>query len=314
MGRRGLEVSRNSAAAAALVAATTAAHAEDWAQPIVSAQQSLASLGISLGGGVTGFAQGLQGGDGQYGWPIGGKADVLLGLDGGKLGLWPGRSVSAHFEQDFGRDANTQGDGSILPVNTSLAFPTIGGTTTDLSLIISQNFADVVTISFGKFNVLDAASKTPLMGGGGETTFWNTGFAAPVSGVTPAYIVGGIGTLKLAPITFTVMVYDPRNAQNLDVLEHPFHHGTTTSFSATVPLTLFGLTGYHSLRGVVSTASGFDFDQAPQLLLLPASRGVLTRQGYVYGSYAIQQFLWADPDHPGKGWGFRAGFGLGREP
>jgi len=31
---------------------------------------------------------------------------------------------------------------------------------------------------------------------------------------------------------------------------------------------------------------------------------VLTRQGYYYGAYSVQQFLWADSDHPGKGWGF----------
>jgi porin len=90
----------------------------------------------------------------------------------------------------------------------------------------------------------------------------------------------------------------------LDVIAHPFNDGTTTSVSATVPITVFGLTGYHSLRGLYSTASGFDFDQAPQLLLPPASREVLTRQGYFYGSYTLQQFLWADPDNPGKGWGF----------
>ena len=67
--------------------------------------------------------------------------------------------------------------------------------------------------------------------------------------MTPPYIVGAIGSLKLVPVTFTVMVYDPRNAQDLDVLVRPFDHGTTTSVSATVPLTLFGLTGYHSVRG-----------------------------------------------------------------
>jgi porin len=236
--------------------------------------------------------------------PIGGKADLLLGLDGQKLGLWPGLSVSAHLEQDFGRDANNQGDGSILPVNTALAFPTLGGTTTDLSLVVTQTFGDLATVSVGKFNMLDVAAKTPLIGGGGETTFWNIGLAAPVSGVTPPYIVGGIGTLKLSPVTFTFMVYDPRNAQDLNVVGHPFDQGTTISVSASMPISFLGLTGYHSLRGVYSTASGFDFDQAPQLLLPPASRGVLTKQGYLYGAYTLQQFLWADPSNPGKGWGF----------
>src|SRR5271157_832395 len=85
----------------------------------------------------------------------------------------------------------------------------------DLSLSISQKFGDNVTISLGKFNMLDAASTTPLIGGGGETTFWNLGLAAPISGVTPAYIVGGILSVKTTPATLTLMVYDPRNAQDL---------------------------------------------------------------------------------------------------
>ena len=84
-------------------------------------------------------------------------------------------------------------------------------------------------MSVGKFNVLDLAAATPLMGGGGETTFWNTGIAAPVSGVTPPYIVGAIASIKTTPATFTLMVYDPRNGQNLDVIAHPFNDGTTTS-------------------------------------------------------------------------------------
>jgi porin len=159
--------------AATLVSLALAApaFADDWAQPVVNLQQSLAAIGISLGGGVTGFGQGLAGGDGEHGVPFGGNADLLLGLDGGKLGLWPGFSVSAHFEQDFGQSANLRGDGSILPVNTALAFPTLGGTATDLSLIVTQKFGDAVSISLGKFNMLDVASRTPLMGGGGETTF-----------------------------------------------------------------------------------------------------------------------------------------------
>ena len=179
--------------------------------------------------------------------------------------------MSAHLEQNFGQSANELGAGAILPVNTALAFPTLGGTTTDLSLIVTQKFGDAVSISLGKFNMLDVAARTPLMGGGGETTFWNIGLAAPVSGVTPPYILGGIATVNTAPATFTLMVYDPRNAQDPDVIAHPFSQGTTTSLSAKIPVTLFGLTGYQTLRGVYSTAEGFNFDDAPQLILPPGT-------------------------------------------
>lgn len=287
----------------AVVMPTSPAAADDWLQPVIDLQQSLAALGINLGGGVTSFGQGMTAGNGHHGFPVGGKTDILLGLDASKLGLWQGLSVSAHFEENFGQSANQRSDGAILPVNTALGFPTIGGTSTDLSLIITQKFNDVVSISLGKFNMLDVAARTPLMGGGGENTFWNIGLAAPVSGVTPPYIVGGIATLKTAPATFTLMVYDPRNAQDFDVIDHPFAQGTTTSLSAMVPITLFGLTGYHTLRVVYSTASGFNFDEVPQLLLPQGSQSGLTKQGYYFASYSLQQFLWQDPENPGRGWG-----------
>ena len=295
---------RLTATLAAVTIWASPAAADDWLQPVVNLQQSLAALGISLGGGVTSFGQGMAAGDGSNGIPLGGKTDVLLGLDGSKLGLWSGLSMSAHFEQGFGQSANERSDGAILPVNTALGFPKLGGTTTDLSLIVSQKIGDAVTISLGKFNMLDVAARTPLMGGGGETTFWNIGFAAPVSGVTPPYIVGGIATVKTAPATFTLMVYDPRNAQDLSVIEHPFSQGTTTSLSATVPITLFGLTGYHTLRAVYSTADGFNFDAVPQLFLPSGSQMSLTKRGYYFASYSLQQFVWQDPANPGRGWGF----------
>ena len=77
--------SARAAVCAAGAAWACPALADDWAAPIVGAQKTLDDLGINLGGGVTAFGQGLGAGDGTYGWQFGGKADVLVGLDGGKL-------------------------------------------------------------------------------------------------------------------------------------------------------------------------------------------------------------------------------------
>jgi hypothetical protein len=96
------------AAGATGVVWASPAAADDWATPITAVQKSLADAGVKLGFGVTGFGQGLAAGDGVYGIPFGGKADVILGLDGGRLGLWSGFGVSAHLEQEFGQNANMQ--------------------------------------------------------------------------------------------------------------------------------------------------------------------------------------------------------------
>ena len=156
--------------------------------------------------------------------------------------------------------------------------------------------------------MLDVLSAIPLIGGGGETTFWNLGLAAPISGVTPPYMLGGILSAKTTPVTFTLMVYDPRNAEDPNVIEHPFAQGTTTSLSATIPLPLGGLSGFHTFRGVYSTQAGLNLDTVGQLFLPAGSAAVETKQGYYYGSYSFQQFLWQDPDKPSRGWGLFAEF------
>ena len=224
-------------------------------------KQSLQDVGIDLDVNYTAFLQGLVAGQGDKDWEFGGKTDVIATLSGEKLGLWRGLYVNAHAEFVNGDNVLTQGDGSILPVNTALAFPTLGGHDSDLSLIVTQVFSERTSLSVGKFNMLDAAAKTPLIGGGGLTTFMNTGLAAPISGVTPPYIIGGILTHKTDPATFTLMVYDPRNAQDSETLKHPFKDGVTTSLSITVPVEIAGRRGYQGVRGVYSTHQWHQFQR-----------------------------------------------------
>jgi porin len=267
-------------------------------------KEALRARGIYTDFSLTQFYQGLVSGDGNKSWQYGGKGDAVVTFDGAKLGLWSGFYVTVHQEWLYGEDANTLGDGSLLPVNTALAFPRLGGHEQDTTVVVTQNFGEPWSLSVGKFNMLDAASKTPLMGGGGINTFMNLGLAAPASGVTPPYIVGGSLTLKTKPAIFNLFVYDPRNAQNSDVIENPFSEGTTTSLTTTVPVKIAGLTGYQGVRGVYSTKKGLDLVDVPQLLLPPESQSVPgTKQGYWYFAYSFQQYLFQSTTNPKEGWG-----------
>ncbi len=266
-------------------------------------KQQLRDAGIDLSVNYTQFYQGLVEGEGNHGWEFGGKTDIIANLDGGRLGFWPGLYINLHAEFINGDNVLEQGDGSILPVNTALALPTLGGYDEDLSVVVTQAFSESTTLSVGKFNMLDAAAKTPLLGGGGLATFMNIALAAPVSGVTPPYIVGSILSHKTEPASYTLMVYDPRNAQDWDVVSDPFSEGVTTSLSVTVPVSPGGLRGYQSVRGVYSTASGTDFGDLPDLLLPPQARDIDRLDGYWFGSYSFQQYLVQDATDPRRGWG-----------
>jgi len=272
--------------------------------------EGLRDAGVDLKGSLAFTYQGLVAGEGQKNWRAGGKADLWITLDGPRLGLWDGFSVSIHPELNFGQSANNTGAGVLTPPNTMLAFPTLGGSDTEVSVVISQSFGDSGNLSFGKFNLLDIAARTPLMGGGGLDTFMNVAIAAPISGVTPPYLFGAIGTLRTDPLIYTLMIYDPRNAQGDDVLSDPFSEGVTWSLSATLPTSLAGRTTYLGLRGVYSTATGVDLDSLPNLLLPSEASQVLELEGYTYAGLTFQHYLFEDAGVPGNGWGLFGDFGL----
>jgi porin len=270
----------------------------------------LRGRGLSIEGRITSVYQGALSSSGDKHWRFGGKGDLFVTLDGEKAGLWPGFSINFHQEWNFGRDANTTGAGILLPVNTVTGLPRLGGFEEDTSITLTQRFGTALSVSLGKFNMLDLAARTPLMGGGGSETFLNLGIAAPVSGVTPPYILGAITTLKTDPAIFTVMIYDPRNAQDPDVVKRPFKDGTTFSVAVTIPTKIWNLPGFYGARGVYSSKEGVDLDSLAGLALPSASRDVLQKRGYYYGSLSFQQFLYASPDKPGNGWGIFADLGL----
>jgi porin len=132
----------------------------------------------------------LSGLKGTHSWQYGSKGDLFLTLDGAKLGLWQGLYVTAHGEFLYGEDANALGNRVLLPANTALGIPRLGGKDQDFSIVVTQAFNERVSASFGKFNMLDVLAKTPLLGGGGTDTFQNIALAAPITGVTPPYSWG----------------------------------------------------------------------------------------------------------------------------
>ena len=102
----------------------------------------------------------------------GGKVDLRFRLDGQKLGTWAGFFVSGHIEWNYGGGVNQAAPGlNIIPVNIGLAYPSHNDSM--FSLLFTQAFSPKTTLTFGLFNMFDAAARRPLVGGGGIDTFWN---------------------------------------------------------------------------------------------------------------------------------------------
>ena len=268
--------------------------------------EALRQRGIDLIVTYTEFGQGLVEGDGNHSWRLGGKMLGKMVLDGSKLHLWRGFSINLTGELNDGANVNGMG-GTVLVQNTALAFPQDVGTGGDLSLNVTQRFGERVSLSLGKFDMINAPSRTPILGGGGLDTFWNIAFAAPPSGVLPPYMTGGNLSVSTKPGTFTFMFYDPTNAQQKVGLRGWGTQGITGRISARLPAKIHNLQGFHTLTFAASSQTGFDLEDIPQLVLPPESQKVLgAKTGYYFGSYAVQQYFRQDPSRPGMGWGLFA--------
>lgn len=143
------------------------------------ARTDLREAGLYLKFSDTNFYQGLASGTGNHSFRFGGKLEATGVLDLSRFGFWDGFSVTAKVDYNYGRSANGFG-GTLLPINTALAFPGLGDEGFDVSsLYFTQKFGDAASVRVGKINTLDVASGTPLRGGGGIDTFMNLGLAAP---------------------------------------------------------------------------------------------------------------------------------------
>lgn len=279
-------------------------------------KEQLRRYGIDVDVWVTQFFQGIAAGGNNGVSRYGGKLDAFLKIDGEKLGLWQGLRVNAQYEHYFGLNINNK-DFALVPVNAAQAFIANDSYHSALSVVVTQQLSKELSVSAGKFNMMTIASQTPLIGGGGLDTFMNRAFALPSTGigvaspgtvadrliVSPPYLLGGMATLKTQPATFTVILVDPRNAQNPRVLERPFERGVAAVGAVTVPVTVFGLSGFHALRGGYSNARGFDLDDSDDLRARLSRRQVVTKKGFWLAAYTVQQYLVQSADNPEAGWG-----------
>ena len=314
------------AGAAVLVASMAApARAEDHAVSLAKQKSltdtpdgpkdQLRKFGIDVDVWITQFDQGITAGAIDRTARYGGIMDMFLRVDGEKLGLWKGLKFNAQYEHYFGRNVNRQ-DLALLPVNAAQAFIEIDGYHSALSMTLTQEFSEQVSVTIGKFNMLTLASQTPLVGGGGIETFMNRAFALPSTGigvsspesvadrliVAPPYLLGGVGALKTKYFDFKVMFADPRNAQQPRVIERPFERGVGAGVMLTVPVEIFGLNSFHTVRAAYSNARGFDLDDIGESATIARLRGI-SKKGYRFVSYAVQQYLVQSAEDPKLGWG-----------
>lgn len=278
-------------------------------------KEQLRKFGIDVDVWITQFEQGITSGAINRTARYGGVMDTFLRVDGEKLGFWKGLKFNAQYEHYFGRNVNRQ-DLALLPVNVAQAFIERDGYHSALSMTLTQEFSEQFSVTIGKFNMLTLAAQTPLVGGGGIETFMNRSFALPSTGIgvsspesvadrliiAPPYLLGGVAALKTKYFDLKLMVADPRNALQPRVIQRPFERGIGAGLMLTVPVEIGGLKGFHTVRVAYSNARGFDLEDIDETPRIAQLKGI-TKKGYRFVSYAIQQYLMQSATDPKVGWG-----------
>lgn len=260
---------------------------------------------VAITGSLTQFIGAAISGDGSDDLRYGGRVDLYVTVP-----VSDRFSINLHPEFMYGKNVNDIGDGSALPLNTAMTFPSNGGEDFDLSVSMTQKIGARASVTFGKINVLDLVAKTPIIGGGGLDGFQSIAFSAPPSGLVPPSLLGAMLSVPTKSGIFGFWVYDPANQSNKTGFEHPFSKGVSFLGSATFPVKIGGKTGYQNFKIAVNTKTGTDLRDIPELLLPPGTTVIGQRKGGWNMNYSFQQFIWENPNAKSKGWGIFGQIGL----
>ncbi|MBO0322274.1 carbohydrate porin [Muricauda sp. CAU 1633] len=266
-------------------------------------RDSLEAKGLYIQPRVTVFNQNFVSGEGSNKSVFNGKTQLDVKFNGKTLGLnrW---TLVTKAEYNFGNALDGSGQ-VLIPKNTAITFPGFeSGERFDISNVyLVYGWKPGNQVVFGKINMVDMAAGTKFSGGAGLDAFWNLGFAAPVSGITPPYLFGAIASVGNEKLRWTFMAYDPVSVVGKTGFESPFDEGIVLSASPSLNVKIGKLMGSHSLRFVYSTQDGTNL-YALGDISSPVTIPISDKKHRFYGSYAISQPIMKLNEDPSRSWGF----------
>jgi porin len=202
---------------------------------------------------LTQILQGVVNGGKDRSWEYGGRGNMTLNVDTGKLGLWPGGFFNMEVEGNFD-DAINLNSGALMPVNSNHLYPIPGG---DNLNIPALNFAQFLSEYFGVIlGKLDTTSgdANEFAHGKGDKQFYNLAFNLnPALLLTCPYSTLGAGVIILptkdpdaAIVTFSAITGEGKaSTSGFDTVAEG---NTTYTAEGRIRTNFFGHTG-HQLMG-----------------------------------------------------------------
>jgi porin len=264
----------------------------------------------------TNFYQGVTSGGLQDTFRFGGRADVLMNVDGEKAGLWKGLFITLHDETLYGDSVNNF-TGAISPISIAQIFPVPDGPVNALTGVkFTQALSEQFLVFAGKINTVDGVSQPYNGAANGVNGFMNASICFPMIMVrTVPYSALGGGAAYLVDMqpVASVMFLDTANTPTTSGFNDFFQNGVTILGTLNVPTKLLDRPGHQGISFTYSSGKFAELDTSAYLLLKNISQG-LPAFGRTTGSwslsYAFDQAIWVDETNPKRSWGIFGNAGL----
>ena len=262
------------------------------------ARSYLDNHGVTLDLEYTATYQGLASGTKDRDSGYGGKVDAFFNLDSGKLGLWEGGGLRTHVEYRHG-DARANLGNTLFATNTAQLWPVdTPEQVVATSIYLAQQAGDRVNILVGKFNPVDLLAADAFFGGWGTRRFMNLIFVAPPSGLVPPVFMGAVTSVRTAPVTWTLMVFDPNDRTTDYFPGDLFKDGVNVSASGAHTAKLASRSTTYTVTANYSTAEGVNYST------LPPGFETTNKTGAYNISFQFTHNLQESADGPDADWGF----------
>jgi len=227
-------------------------------------RNEFAARGITLDMNITQVAQGVVRGGKNGVWEYGGRGDLVLNLDSGKLGLWPGGFFNFEMEGNWASSVNAK-TGALMAVNNNQQYPLPPG---DIFGVPAWNFTQDLSpylgLAIGKFATITANSgdMNEFAHGKGDSNFMNLALNFnPVTALTIPYSTLGAGLL-VSPtkdsneVNVSLFVMSANGNPTTSGFENLNGNAVIVAAEGRMRTDFFGLTG-HQLFGTTFSNKKF---------------------------------------------------------
>jgi len=278
-------------------------------------RNQLAAKGVTFDVNLTQVGQGVVSGGRDSHWEYGGRGDLILKMDTGKMGLWPGGFLTAEMEGSWGHGVNSF-TGAISAKNTSQLFPIVGE---DRFAIPALNFAQFLSHYFGlyagKLDVMSGDDNEFAHGayGKGDTQFMNVSLNInTLLLMTCPYTPLGAGVVILPTkdpkaAVINLMVLSAVGSANTAGFDELNGNKLTFGGEARMRTDFFGHTG-HQLLGLIY--SNKEYTSLDQRLTVDIDTQQLQKvKGTWAAYYNFDQYVYEPKKGSGQGVGIFGRFG-----